>query len=119
MVLKINIGDVVRLKKKHPCGGYDWQVVRLGADIGIKCLKCQRRILLDRSTFERRFKTFISRGGGESREVGNDRIKELEEKLADLKGRWPAHSVPPSMWQQLEDLEEELEKAKRETQANN
>ena len=46
-----------------------------------------------------------------------DRIKELEEKLADLKGRWPAHSVPPSMWQELEKLEGELEKAKREAQA--
>ena len=46
-----------------------------------------------------------------------DRIKELEERLADLKGRWPAHTVPPSMWQELEELEEELEKAKKETQA--
>ena len=49
--------------------------------------------------------------------MGIDRIKELEENLADLKGRWPAHSVPPSMWQELEKLEEELEKAKREAQA--
>ena len=39
MVPEIKLGDVVRLKKVHPCGGYDWQVVRLGADIGIKCLK--------------------------------------------------------------------------------
>ena len=44
-----------------------------------------------------------------------DRIKELEEKIADLKARWPAHSVPPSMWQQLEELEDELNKA-RETE---
>jgi len=62
MVQEINLGDVVRLKKVHPCGGYDWQVVRLGADIGIKCLKCGRRILLERSVFERRVKEFISRG---------------------------------------------------------
>jgi len=41
-----------------------------------------------------------------------DRIKEIEDKIADLKARWPAHSVPPSMWQQLEELEEELEKAR-------
>ncbi len=41
-------------------------------------------------------------------------IKELEEKIADLKARWPAHSVPPSMWQELEDLEDALEKAKQE-----
>jgi len=62
MVLEIKLGDVVRLKKKHPCGSYEWEVVRLGADIGIKCLKCQRRVLLDRSIFERRVKAFVSRG---------------------------------------------------------
>ncbi len=62
MVMEIKLGDVVRLKKKHPCGSYEWQVVRLGADIGIKCLKCQHRVLLERSVFERRAKEFISRG---------------------------------------------------------
>jgi len=62
MVMEIRLGDVVHLKKKHPCGGYEWQVVRIGADIGIKCLQCQHRILLDRSTFERRVKSFVSRG---------------------------------------------------------
>ncbi|TRZ49894.1 MAG: DUF951 domain-containing protein [Dehalococcoidia bacterium] len=62
MVMEIKLGDVVRLRKKHPCGSYEWEVVRLGADIGIKCLKCQRRVLLERSVFERRVKTFVSRG---------------------------------------------------------
>jgi len=62
MVQEIKIGDVVRLKKVHPCGGYEWQVVRLGADIGIKCLTCGRRVLLGRSVFERRVKEFVSRG---------------------------------------------------------
>lgn len=62
MAMELKLGDVVRLKKKHPCGGDEWQVVRLGADIGIKCLKCQRRVLLERSTFERRIKAFISQG---------------------------------------------------------
>jgi hypothetical protein len=62
MAMEIRLGDVVRLKKKHPCGSYQWQVVRLGADIGIKCLQCQRRVLLPRSTFERRIKAFVSRG---------------------------------------------------------
>ena len=60
MVLDIKLGDVVRLKKKHPCGSYEWQVIRLGADIGIKCLKCQRRVLLERSVFERRVKSIVS-----------------------------------------------------------
>ena len=44
--------------------------------------------------------------------MDTDKIKEIEEKIADLQGRWPAHSVPVRMWQELEDLEEELEKAK-------
>ena len=58
--MEIRLGDVVRLKKKHPCGSYEWQVVRLGADIGIKCLKCQRRVLLEHSAFERRVKSVVS-----------------------------------------------------------
>jgi hypothetical protein len=62
MVTEIRLGDVVRLKKKHPCGSDQWQVVRLGADIGIRCQECQRRVLLARSVFERRIRDFISRG---------------------------------------------------------
>ena len=61
-LMEINLGDVVRLKKKHPCGSCEWQVVRLGADIGIKCRGCNRRVLLGRHDFERRVKEFISRG---------------------------------------------------------
>ena len=45
--------------------------------------------------------------------MSNDRVREIEEKIADLKARWPAHSVPPLMWQQLEELEDELEKAQK------
>ena len=45
--------------------------------------------------------------------MSKDKVRELEEKIADLKARWPAHSVPPSMWQQLEELEDELEEVKR------
>jgi hypothetical protein len=60
--MEIRLGDVVTMRKQHPCGGFDWRVVRLGADIGIRCLKCNRRVLIPRSTFERRVKVFISRG---------------------------------------------------------
>jgi hypothetical protein len=62
VVLEIRLGDVVRLRKVHPCGGYEWDVVRLGADIGIRCRTCSRRVLLARSIFERRVKTFVARG---------------------------------------------------------
>jgi hypothetical protein len=64
MVMEIKLGDIVRLKKKHPCGSDQWRVVRLGADIGIRCLGCQRRVLLARPVFERRVKEFVSRGEG-------------------------------------------------------
>ena len=56
------LGDVVQLRKPHPCGSFEWTVVRLGADIGLRCLTCQRRILLPRRTVERRLKAFVSRG---------------------------------------------------------
>ena len=46
--------------------------------------------------------------------MGKKSIQEIEEAIADLKARWPAHSVPAKMWQQLEELEEELEQAKAE-----
>lgn len=62
MVLEIRLGDVVRLRKPHPCGGYEWQVVRLGADIGMVCSTCGHRVLLPRRDFERRVKTFVRRG---------------------------------------------------------
>ena len=45
--------------------------------------------------------------------MSKEKIKEIEEKIADLKARWPAHSVPPSMWQQLEELEDELEQVRK------
>ncbi len=59
--VEVHVGDVVRLRKAHPCGGADWSVIRLGADIGLRCETCQHRVLLPRSQFERRLKTFVSR----------------------------------------------------------
>lgn len=56
------IDDVVRLRKPHPCGGFEWTVVRLGADIGLVCTTCSRRVLLPRRELERRLKAFVSRG---------------------------------------------------------
>jgi hypothetical protein len=62
MVLELRLGDVLKLKKPHPCGSYEWVVVRLGADIGIKCLKCQHSVMLERADLERRIKGFVARG---------------------------------------------------------
>jgi hypothetical protein len=60
--LQLYLEDVVRLRKPHPCGSFDWTVVRLGADIGLRCHGCGRKVLLPRRTVEKRLKTFISRG---------------------------------------------------------
>ena len=61
MPVKVYVDDIVRLRKVHPCGSYEWRVVRIGADIGLKCLGCGRRIMLPRRTFERRLKAFVTR----------------------------------------------------------
>jgi hypothetical protein len=58
--IAIEINAVVRLRKPHPCGGYEWTVVRIGADIGIECNTCQRRVLLSRREFEKRLKKVLS-----------------------------------------------------------
>lgn len=58
----IAIGDVLRLRKAHPCGSHEWEVVRLGADIGLVCGGCGHRILMDRLDVERRFTGYVSRG---------------------------------------------------------
>lgn len=60
--LELYLDDVVRLRKPHPCGSYEWSVVRLGADIGLRCRGCSRRVLLPRRELERRLKTFVARG---------------------------------------------------------
>ena len=62
--LVLHLGDVVRLRKPHPCGSHDWTVVRLGADIGLRCHGCEHKVLLPRRTLEKRLKTFVSRGPG-------------------------------------------------------
>ncbi|TMB90291.1 MAG: DUF951 domain-containing protein [Chloroflexi bacterium] len=59
--MQFELGDRLRLRKPHPCGSYDWVVVRLGADIGLSCEKCGRRVLLPRSEVERRTKQRLPR----------------------------------------------------------
>ena len=59
MVRQYELGWVVRLRKQHPCGGTDWEVVRIGTDIGLKCLTCERRILMPRSTLDKRVRAVV------------------------------------------------------------
>lgn len=57
---EISLGQVVQLRKVHPCGSDRWEVVRLGADIGIRCLGCRRKVLLPRSVFLKKVKHWVS-----------------------------------------------------------
>lgn len=59
MPAELREGDIVRLKRRHPCGGWEWQVYRTGADIGMQCLTCGRRVMLERGEFERRLKAVV------------------------------------------------------------
>ena len=61
-VLELFLGDIVRLRRRHPCGGDAWLVDRLGADIGLRCEGCGRHILVDRPALERRITGFVRRG---------------------------------------------------------
>jgi hypothetical protein len=61
-VTELLLGDVVRLRKAHPCGGRDWLVDRLGADIGLRCRTCDRHLLIERRALEARLVEFVSRG---------------------------------------------------------
>ncbi|CAG7838944.1 hypothetical protein Z959_03150 [Clostridium novyi B str. ATCC 27606] len=53
------LGDVVEMKKQHPCGSKEWEIIRLGADIKIKCVGCQRIVMIPRSKFEKRVKKIV------------------------------------------------------------
>lgn len=54
------LGSVVIMKKEHPCGTNKWEIIRMGADIKIKCLKCDRTIMLSRIDFNKKLKKVIS-----------------------------------------------------------
>lgn len=56
MPMKLNIGDIVELKKPHPCGSKEFEITRAGMDFKIRCIKCDRVLMLDRQTLEKRIK---------------------------------------------------------------
>jgi len=70
MLPDLNLSDILRLRKPHPCGGYEWRVVRLGADIGLECLTCGRRILLERRVLKKRLKIVVSKASDDPSEKG-------------------------------------------------
>jgi hypothetical protein len=61
-VVEFRLGDIVSLRRAHPCGGTEWLVDRLGADIGLRCRTCDRHVLIERRSVERRLASFVQRG---------------------------------------------------------
>lgn len=64
----IAVGMRVRMRKPHPCGNDEWTVTRTGADIGIQCIRCGRRVMLEREEFERRVKSVVAVSDGSGKE---------------------------------------------------
>ena len=52
-MLRYEVGDIVELKKKHPCGSFEWEILRVGADFRLKCRKCGHQIMIDRKSVEK------------------------------------------------------------------
>ncbi len=59
MTMKFNVGDVIELKKAHPCGSSNWEIIRTGADCRIKCLGCDHQIMLPRIKLEKSIKAVV------------------------------------------------------------
>ncbi|MGC9467219.1 MAG: DUF951 domain-containing protein [Anaerolineae bacterium] len=77
--MDLRVGDVVELRKPHPCGGKTWLVLRVGLDIGIECLTCRRYVLVPRRRFESSIKRFIERGPLPSDEAPSNQALSDEE----------------------------------------
>lgn len=62
---KFELNDVLVLKKKHPCGSFEWKVIRTGADVKLQCLGCNRVVMLERPILQKRIKKVIRANSGE------------------------------------------------------
>lgn len=58
-IVKYNIGDVLKLKKAHPCGSDEWEVTRIGADFKIKCLGCGHIVMIPRHELQKNVKKIV------------------------------------------------------------
>ena len=53
---EFQVGDIVKMKKKHPCGSFDWKILRVGADFRLKCVGCGHQVMMKRTLVEKNFK---------------------------------------------------------------
>ncbi|MDA0733184.1 MAG: DUF951 domain-containing protein [Chloroflexi bacterium] len=83
MALELSIGDVVRMKKLHPCGSSLWEVTRLGADIGIVCQQCRRYVMLPRTYLERRVREVLPRDHSDNETLSSSGSEGVSESVSD------------------------------------
>jgi hypothetical protein len=69
LIMEFNLGDIVETRKQHPCGSKEWEIIRVGADIKIKCLGCGRIVMLPRPKFEKSVKKIIKSNSQENKSV--------------------------------------------------
>ncbi|MFJ7737932.1 DUF951 domain-containing protein [Lysinibacillus sp. NPDC097287] len=58
---QFSLNDVVEMKKQHPCGTNEWKIIRMGADVRIKCEGCQHSVMIPRREFEKKMKKILKR----------------------------------------------------------
>ncbi len=58
-MIEFEVGNIIKLKKKHPCGSYEWEILRVGADFRLKCVGCGRQVMLARTLVEKNLKGII------------------------------------------------------------
>jgi hypothetical protein len=86
-IVTLFLGDVVRTRKAHPCGGDVWVVERLGADVGIRCRTCGRFALMERVKFERRIRQFLERGIDKQEPISDIRYPRSESVQPEARRR--------------------------------
>ena len=59
--MEFQIGDIVKLKKAHPCGTNEWEILRVGMDFRLKCVGCSRQVMVPRKMIEKNFRGFIKK----------------------------------------------------------
>jgi hypothetical protein len=84
MLPDLELGEIVRLRKAHPCGSAEWKVVRLGADIGLECTGCGRRILIPRRQLAQRMKKRAAGGGTETTPGGSNHSMDNTQDASEL-----------------------------------
>lgn len=77
MTEEIRLDDIVMMKKKHPCGSFEWTVVRIGADIKLRCNGCNRVVMLSRDEFFKKRKRLISQGPVSAEDTVIEGLKEF------------------------------------------